>query len=285
MSWDLFVWFAAFAALCWVLGSVVSIFSKKTGPGAALFLLGTAALLVFIVGMWVTLKRPPMRTMGETRLWYSFFLSLIGAVIYLSWRYKWILPYGTVMAVVFLCINLFKPEIHDRPLMPALQSPWFVPHVIVYMFAYALLGAVTLYAIWLWIRMRKQAPLPEEMRRCDILVRIGWAFLTFGMVMGALWAKEAWGDWWSWDPKETWALATWLGYLGYLHIRRGPAGVIHAPDPSGLAGNNALSFDVVSRRNARRAFLALVLCFVLLQMCWWGVNYLPSARGISVHTY
>ena len=157
MSWSLFVWFAAFAALCWVVGSVLAFVSKKTWPAASVSLLGTAALLVFIVGMWVTLKRPPMRTMGETRLWYSFFLSLIGVIIYLSWRYKWILSFSTLMSVVFLAVNLFKPEIHNRPLMPALQSPWFVPHVIVYMFAYALLGAVTLYAIHLWIRSSRSS--------------------------------------------------------------------------------------------------------------------------------
>ena len=269
MSWDLFVWFAAGAAFCWILGSVTAFFSKKTWPAATLSLLGTAVLLVFVIGMWVSQKRPPMRTMGETRLWYSLFLSLIGAVIYLSWRYKWILSFSSLMAIVFLCVNLFKPGIHDRPLMPALQSPWFVPHVIVYMFAYALLGAVTLYAIWLWLRMsplagtKRAFPEPEEMKRCDTLVRIGWSFLTFGMVMGALWAKEAWGDWWSWDPKETWAFTTWLGYLGYLHMRK------HPP----------------FKGDVRFAFAVLVVCFLLLQMCWWGINYLPSARGISVHTY
>ena len=266
MSWSLFVWFAAFAALCWAVGSVLAFVSKKTWPAASVSLLGTVALLVFIVGMWVTLKRPPMRTMGETRLWYSFFLSLIGVIIYLSWRYKWILSFSTLMSVVFLAVNLFKPEIHNRPLMPALQSPWFVPHVIVYMFAYALLGAVTLYAIHLWIRSSRWAgrhradPTLEEMKRCDVLVRVGWSFLTFGMVMGALWAKEAWGDWWSWDPKETGAFATWLGYLGYLHLRP-------------------------RKQDPHVAFAVLLVCFLLLQMCWYGVNYLPSAQGISVHTY
>lgn len=264
MSWDAFAGFAAFAALCWVTGSVLAFVSKRRAATAGVFLTGTAALLVFIVGMWIALQRPPLRSMGETRLWYSFFLSLVGAVIYLRWRYQWILPFSTMMAVVFLCINLFKPEIHTQPLMPALQSPWFVPHVIVYMFAYALLGAVTLYAVFLWIRSARPegAVLPEEMRRCDALVRIGWAFLGLGMAMGALWAKEAWGDWWNWDPKETWAFATWLGYLFYLHVRKTPGG-----------------------RRPRNVFLILILCFLLLQMCWWGVNLLPAARGASVHVY
>ena len=123
MTWDLFVAFAAAAALLWILGSVMAFVSKKAWPAATLSLLGTAVLLVFIVGMWVSLKRPPMRTMGETRLWYSFFLSLIGVVIFLRGRYRWILSFSTLMSVVFLLVNVFKTEIHDRPLMPALQSP------------------------------------------------------------------------------------------------------------------------------------------------------------------
>ena len=74
--------------------------------------------------------------------------------------------------------------------MPALQSAWFVPHVIVYMFAYAMLGAVTLFAVYLWFRKSPEEATDEELSICDRLVRIGWAFLSLGMTMGALWAKE-----------------------------------------------------------------------------------------------
>ena len=143
--------------------------------------------------------------------------------------------------------------------MPAVQSVWFGPHVIVYMFAYAMMGAVTLFALYLWFRRSKQ-PSAEELAVCDNLVRIGWAFLTLGMVMGALWAKQAWGDYWTWDPKETWAAATWLSYLLYLHLRP------HIKD------NNV-------------TFALIIFSFLLLQMCWYGINFLPSAQGMSVHTY
>ena len=63
-----------------------------------------------------------------------------------------------------------------------------------------MMGAVTLITLYLWLRPSRKAPTAEEMGVCDNLVRIGWAFLTLGMVMGALWAKEAWGDYWTWDP-------------------------------------------------------------------------------------
>ena len=54
----------------------------------------------------------------------------------------------------------------------------------------------------------------------DNLAYVGLSFMTLGMLMGALWAKEAWGHYWSWDPKETWAAITWLAYLVYVHYRQ-----------------------------------------------------------------
>ena len=219
MSWEQLWIFALAATLCWVAGAAMALRGKNASLTAMVSSAGTLIFFAFIVGMWIALERPPMRTMGETRLWYSFFLSVAGIAVFVRWRYKWILSFSTMMSVVFICINLFKPEIHSKSLMPALQSPWFVPHVIVYMFAYAMMGAVTLFAIYLWLRSSRKEPSTEEMGVCDNLVRIGWAFLTLGMVMGALWAKEAWGDYWTWDPKETWAAATWLGYLLSLHLR------------------------------------------------------------------
>lgn len=260
MSWSYLIYFAAVATLCWVVGAVAAMRGKRRWLAISSSLVGSAIFLSYIVAMWISLERPPMRTMGETRLWYSFFLSLSGVAVYLRWRYRWILSFSTLMSVVFICVNIFKPEIHSKSLMPALQSVWFVPHVIVYMFAYALLGAVAIFALYLWLRSSREEVESEEMSMCDNLVRIGWAFLTLGMVMGALWAKEAWGDFWTWDPKETWAAATWLSYLLYLHLRP-----------------RLKDYNV--------AFALLLFSFLLLQMCWYGINYLPAAQGFSVHTY
>jgi len=134
--------------------------------------------------------------------------------------------------------------------VPALQSPWFAPHVFVYIFAYTLLGIAVVIAI-----------LSPKSGGWDSLVYVSLAFLTIGMLFGALWAKEAWGHYWSWDPKETWAAITWLAYLIYIHYRQIP------------------------RHRERLALWMLIGSFILLQMCWWGINYLPSAQGSSVHTY
>ncbi|MGX8682795.1 MAG: cytochrome c biogenesis protein CcsA [Bacteroidales bacterium] len=280
MTWSSFIWFALVSVGLWIIGAWAA-WKDRSKVAYAATVAGLLVFLSFIIAMWMSLERPPLRTMGETRLWYSFFLPLAGIIVYGRWKYKWILSFSTLLSVVFICVNLFKPEIHNKTLMPALQSPWFAPHVIVYMFAYALLGAATVMAIYLlffnqWkiengkikkTRSENNCQLSivngqsVEMAICDNLVYVGLSFMTFGMLFGALWAKEAWGHYWAWDPKETWAAITWFAYLAYIHYRLMP------------------------KHNVKIALWMLLIAFVLLQMCWWGINYLPSAQGTSVHTY
>ena len=158
-----------------------------------------------------------------------------------------------VIAAAFFCVHHFMPILHSDTLVPALQSPWFKPHIITYMLAYTLMASAAIIAMYLLLRS-KQGSL-------DNLVFVGISLITIGMLFGALWAKEAWGHYWSWDPKETWAAITWFAYLVYVHYRQLPT---HKP---------------------RLALCVLLVSFVLLQMCWWGINYLPSAQGSSVHVY
>lgn len=260
MSWSHFPIFAIIAAFFWTFGAFTAWKGNKHVWAGVSTAVGLVIFFAFIIGMWISLERPPMRTMGETRLWYSFFLPVAGLITYSRWKYKWILTFSTLLSVVFICVNLFKPEIHNKTLMPALQSPWFAPHVIVYMFAYAMLGAATVMAIYLlWFKKREITF--QEMELTDNLVYTGLSFMTFGMLFGALWAKEAWGHYWAWDPKETWAAATWMGYLVYIHFR------------------------LARPKEYRKAMWVMLISFVLLQMCWYGINYLPSAQGTSIHTY
>ena len=157
MNWQSFPYFAIAAVLCWLAGTY-SAFRKRQRGALMLSGLGSAIFLVFIIGFWMALDRPPLRTMGETRLWYSFFLSVVGIGLYGKCRYPWMLGFSTLMSLVFTLINILKPEIHSQTLMPALQSLWFVPHVIVYMFSYAMLGAATLFALFLWLRKSPEEP-------------------------------------------------------------------------------------------------------------------------------
>jgi len=224
------------------------------------YLTGIAVLVVFMWLLWDILERPPMRTLGETRLWYAMFLPVIGYATYLRWDYKWILHYSGFVAIVFLSINLIYPDNYDRDLMPALQSVWFIPHVIVYIFAYALLAASAIVAVKGLLIHFFNWKMSWNMQLADNLVYLGLGFLTLGLLFGALWGKEAWGHYWMWDPKETWAFLTWIGYLAYIHFR------YHKP------------------KMEQTAMWILAIAFIILLIAWFGVNYLPSAAN-SVHTY
>ena len=254
MSWNVFIYFAIASIGASLAASVLALFNKRklaiaSAASASIVLAGFIGLL------WISLDRPPLRTMGETRLWYSFFAGISGLLTYLRWRYKWILSFSTVLSTVFILLNLLKPEIHDQTLMPALQSPWFIPHVTVYMFSYSLLGCAFLIGV---VRLFKEND--DLLYAADTLVYIGVAFLTFGMLSGSIWAKAAWGHFWNWDPKETWALVTWLVYLMYIHLR------------------------LYRRGSVKLLCILLIFAFACLQMCWWGINFLPSAAE-SVHVY
>ncbi len=228
--------------------------------GNALVIAGILLFTWYMTVLWISLDRAPMRTLGETRLWYSFFLGIIGYATYLRWNYKWFLVYSVLMAVLFMVINLIYPENFSKTLMPALQSPWFVPHVIVYIFAYALLGAASLVAAYGIFRVYFRDFGKNILSLADNLVYIGFAFLTLGLLFGAIWAKEAWGHYWTWDPKETWAFITWLAYLSYMHYR-----YFHP-------------------KRVKTPLWILALAFVVLLIAWFGVNYLPSAQS-SIHVY
>lgn len=160
-----------------------------------------------------------------------------------------------VLGFAFMCLTLRKPGSFINNPNPALQSPWFAPHVIAYMIAYSLLAIATVMAIFM---LGKSMLADRLLGVADGLVHTGVAFLTIGMLLGAIWAKQAWGAYWSWDPKETWAFITWGCYLAYLHLRKA------AP------------------HRWRAACILLLAGFLCLQMCWWGVNLLPVA---SVHSY
>lgn len=262
LNWTHFVYFAIPCMLVLFVSAWAG-FKQKRRLAIALSVLALLILGVFIAGMWLSLERPPLRTMGETRLWYSFFVIIAGLITYVRWRYIVILGFSGILSSVFMFVNIFKPEIHNKTMMPALESPYFVPHVISYIFAYALLGAGLLIGLYIWHQERRDKTFNARplLASSDNLVYTGLAFLMLGLILGCLWAKVAWGTYWGWDPKETWAGITFLSYLLYVHHR------LHNP------------------RAYKVSFLLLGLSFVFLQICWYGVNYLPSAQGVSIHTY
>lgn len=258
MTWSEYIYFALPAILLWVSAGLLAFKKEQSKWIDILSVLGIIVFGAFIIGLWFGQQRPPLRTMGETRLWYSFFLSFIGYITYKHWKYDWLLLFSAVVATVFACINVFKPEIHSINLMPALQSYWFVPHVTVYILSYAMLGAATIGSI---IQLKKYSKGTDHKLYdfMDNITYVGFGFLMLGLLMGALWAKEAWGHYWSWDPKETWAFITCAGYLVYIHMR-------------------------LQNKHPKLTLWMLPISFVLLMITWVGVNYLPAAQN-SVHVY
>ncbi|MFN3750193.1 MAG: c-type cytochrome biogenesis protein CcsB [Thiobacillus sp.] len=136
-------------------------------------------------------------------------------------------------AVGFILWYTFDRGAHEiQPLVPALQSWWMKLHVPANFVGYggfsiaAMLGGAYLLASRGILANR--LPRPEVLD--DVMyksIAIGFAFFTIATILGAMWAAEAWGGYWSWDPKETWALIVWLNYAAWLHIRlvkglRGP---------------------------------------------------------------
>lgn len=256
--WSNFIWFALPAIILWLSSGALVNIKRYEKLSNILSLIGMAIFAAFIVGFWVHIERPPMRTMGETRLWYSMFISIVGYFAYKRWKYSWLLSFSNVVATVFVVVNLLKPEIHSKSLMPALQSNWFIPHVTSYILSYAMFGAATIGAIVALVKKRNDR---DILHFIDNMIYVGYGFLMLGLLMGAIWAKEAWGHYWSWDPKETWAAATAAAYVAYIHIRLRK-----------------------STKSKSTAMWVVIISFILLMITWIGVNYLSSAQG-SVHVY
>lgn len=260
MVWNYFVLFALVSIFLWGLSVFVMFWKPKMEHNQIPFWLsvfGTAILAGFILFYWIDIQRPPMRTMAETRIWYSFLVSLVSIFVYRTYKSKAMFSLGLCMASVFLIVDILHPEYHGKYLMPALQSAWFIPHVVVYMVAYALLASASISAsAGLFGKTDTHTHITQAM----LLVYPGFALLTVGMLLGAFWAKFAWGSYWAWDPKETWALITWLFYLVVIHI--------HQYFPNRMV--------LLSR--------LLVVSFVVLLVTWLGIKYLPSASQ-SVHVY
>ena len=211
---------------------------------------GTALVWVAVAMGWIGLMvrwyesyliGPDVGHIPVSNLYEVFVLfCLITAMMYLYYeaRYQARQLGGFVMLIIsaavgFLLWYTFDRGAHEiQPLVPALQSWWMKVHVPANFVGYgafaiaAMLGTAYLLAA----RGIMASRLPRLEVIDDIMykaIAIGFAFFTIATILGAMWAAEAWGGYWSWDPKETWALIVWLNYAAWLHIRlvkglRGP---------------------------------------------------------------
>lgn len=163
-----------------------------------------------------------------------FFAWTIGAVyLWVERRYKnkTIGAFALPLAFLTMAYASLSPDKSIQPLIPALQSNWLIAHVITCFLGYAAFAVAFAVSVMYLVKSNddnKRAGhssglhMPPATVLDDIthkLVMFGFLFLTVGIITGAVWAKQAWTRYWSWDPKETWSLITWFIYAALLHFR------------------------------------------------------------------
>jgi cytochrome c-type biogenesis protein CcsB len=139
-------------------------------------------------------------------------------------------------AVAFILWYSVTRDAHQiQPLVPALQSWWMKIHVPANFIGYGTFAIAAMLGIAYLLKTKNifADRLPSLELLDDVMykaIAVGFAFFTIATILGALWAAEAWGGYWSWDPKETWALIVWLNYAAWLHMRlmKGLRGVVAA---------------------------------------------------------
>jgi ABC-type transport system involved in cytochrome c biogenesis permease subunit len=207
------------AMAAWLVAFAAYLLGKKR-VGTVFFAVGAAAMAATLPIRWVQVGHPPLQELFEV------FLCL-GALMYPLWLFcEKVLgargpSAGAMLGVVTLLPAGLIFSAEPRVLPPALQSWLFVPHVAAYMLSYVILVTAGLQAAMQLVVAGvrgAEAAAPYEAATYRI-IRLGFPLMLLGLVLGAVWGKQAWGDYWNWDPKELWSLATLLVYVGYLHFR------------------------------------------------------------------
>ncbi len=229
---------------------------------------GFAVHTVAFALLWKRLGHPPMVNMHET---LSFLAWAMSGSFLLVHRYSNVKSMGafvTPLILVAMTASSFQPD-RLLPLPPALKSLWLPVHASICLIAYAVLAMAFVISIMYLlqekqIKQKRLGPIFRRLPSLDALdsaaekcLKIGFPLLTLGIVTGSIWAEQAWGAYWSWDPKETWSLITWFLYAALLHQR-----------------------FTVGWRGRRAAYMTIV-GFITLLFTFIGVTYLlPGA-----HTY
>lgn len=187
------------------------------------FVLHTIALITRGIGA----GRLPLTNQYEFATSFAWGLCLVSLVFVLRYRFNVLGAFAS--PVIFLIIGYAAMQSKDvHELMPALRSNWLAFHVSTAIIAYGGFGVSFVLGIIFLLReyMKDQSFLDRHVpskEKLDLIgyrsVALGLLFLTFTILTGAIWAERAWGSYWSWDPKETWSLITWLIYAIYLHLR------------------------------------------------------------------
>jgi len=208
----------------------------------------------------------PLSNLYESLVFFALCIAVIYLVI--EYRYK-VRTIGVFASIVpFLAMayaSLPSVDSQIQPLIPALQSNWLIAHVITCFLGYAAFAIACGISIMYLIKSASASPdtgtvgrFPDADTMDELthqMIAFGFLFLSVGIITGAIWADQAWGRYWGWDPKETWSLITWLIYATLLHARfmRGWEG--------------------------RRIAYLSCLGFVAVLFTYFGVNLLPGLHS------
>jgi cytochrome c-type biogenesis protein CcsB len=228
----------------------------------------------------------PLSNLYESLIFLSWSISSIQLILENKTKSRIV---GAISSPILFLISGFSSLIlpiemqKALPLVPSLQSNWLMMHVSMMMFSYSILIIGSLFSIlYLAFSIFSKQDLTTQfpsiegnlllssmkittnfsfLQTIDLwsyrIIGLGFPFLTIGIVSGAVWANEAWGSYWSWDPKETWALITWLVFAIYLHSR------------------------LLKGWQGRKAAFLGSFGFFVIWICYLGVNFL----GKGLHSY
>jgi len=234
--------------------------------------LANVALVCFLGLRWEDSQHFPLSNLYESLIFLAW--SLISSQFVLRGD-KRLLSAITVPSALFVTAfaSLTLPDDFKSAsaLVPALQSNWLMMHVTLMILSYSFLLLGSLVAMCFLVLSTAPTPQPEGMKSGEpptnllgVLDNIsyrtlgfGFPLLTIGILSGAIWANQAWGSYWSWDPKETWAFITWCVFAIYFHLRLNKAWTGTKPALVATCG------------------------FFLLWICYLGVNLL----GQGLHSY
>ncbi len=222
---------------------------------------------LYLVSRYVIIGHTPITTQHETVCFFVW--AITWAYLSFRWRYT-VKNFGTFTSLLIMVLMILSALVSRdvNPLVPALKSWWLPVHASISLVAYGFLGLAfvggLMYLVQEWeLKSKRLGYFFARLPSLDALdqlnshcVTTGFIFLTLGIVSGTLWARQAWGTYWRWDPKEVWAVITWFIYLIQFHQRL-----------------------TVGWRGRKAAVLAIVgFCSVIFT--FWGVTYLLGGEHV-----
>jgi cytochrome c-type biogenesis protein CcsB len=227
-------------------------------------------ILRWIESYQIGIGHAPLSNLYESLIFFAWTIILLYLLTEWRTKNKSMGTFITPLAFLAMAYASYSPDINSsiQPLVPALKSNWLIAHVITCFFGYAAFGLSfglsLMYLLKRFDKPEKKNLFLRLIPRSGILddlsyqmVVIGFLLLTLGIITGSVWAHSAWGSYWSWDPKETWSLITWLVYAAMLHSRM-----------------------IRGWRGKRLAIFSLI-GFSCVLFTYFGVNYLAGLHSYA----